>query len=562
MKYLLTIVFILSIFLIGCDQKTDETAEGVTQQSEGIEMLKEKIAKFAPTELNYDAGTLDERQKVVVEKLYYAAKIMDDLFLDQVYSRNNEIKASLMAEDTEEAKYQLELFEIMFGPFDRLEHEAPFYGTEEKPLGANYYPEDITKEEFENWIKNNPDDEKAFTSEFTMIRRENDKLVAIPYSEYYRDQLTEASKLLKEAAEYADNPTLKKYLETRADAFLSNDYFESDMAWMDLEDHDIEIVIGPYEVYEDRLFNYKAAFECFLTIRDIEESEKLEVFKSYLRDMEIHLPIPDEHKNFERGSESPLAVVNEIYTAGDTKAGVQTLAFNLPNDERVRKVKGSKKVMLKNVSEAKFNKLLKPIAEIILEPDQLEYVTFNSFFTHSLMHEMSHGIGPGYITVDGRETEVKKELQETYSTLEECKADILGIYNNIFMIEKGVFPESFENEIWVTALAGVFRSTRFGINEAHGGGEAIIYNYLIEHGGFEFNEETEKVKVNFDKAYDVLKELATKVLMIQAKGDYQAAKDLIAKYVVISPSLGLLQEKLNVLPVDIKPIYEIEQMYN
>ncbi len=541
MKYIIPTLLTAILIFAGCDTQNEK----IGNQSEDIEMVKEQIAKFAPTELNYDASNLDERQKVVVEKLYRAAKIMDEIFLDQVYSKNNEIRADLLLQDTEEAKYQLELFNIMFGPFNRLEHDKPFIGTEKKPLGANYYPEDMTKEEFKQWLKDHPEDEDAFTSEFTVIRRDGEKLVAIPYSEYYKD-----------------NPSLKKYLTTRAVAFQNNDYFESDMKWMDLSEHDIEIVIGPYEVYEDRLFNFKAAFECFLTIRDKEESEKLEVFKSYLRDMEIHLPLPDEHKNFERGSESPLAVVNEIFTAGDTKAGIQTIAFNLPNDERVRKVKGSKKVMLKNVSEAKFNKLLKPISEIVLEPEQLEYVTFNSFFTHSLMHEMSHGIGPGYIKVDGRDTEVKKELQETYSTLEECKADILGIYNNIFMIEKGVFPESFENEIWVTALAGVFRSTRFGINEAHGGGEAIIYNYLIEHGGFEFNEETEKVKVNFEKVGTVLEELANKVLMIQAKGDYQAAKDLIAKYVVVSPSLGLLQEKLNVLPVDIKPIYEIEKMYN
>ncbi|RLC50031.1 MAG: peptidase [Candidatus Cloacimonadota bacterium] len=561
MKYLIITLFIFSLLVAGCDPKTEQAGEEVIQETEGTEMLKEKIAKFAPTELNYDASNLDERQKIVVEKLYHAAKIMDELFLEQVYSKNNEIKTELMVQDSEEAGYQLELFKIMFGPFDRLEHDAPFYGTEKKPLGANYYPEDMTKEEFEKWIADHPDDEKAFTSEFTVIRRDGENLVAIPYNEFYKDKLDEAAKLLIDASEYADNPTLKNYLTTRAVAFQSNDYFESDMAWMDLKDHDIEIVIGPYEVYEDGLFNFKAAFECFLTLRDREESRKLDVFKSYLRDMEIHLPIPDEHKNFERGSESPLAVVNEIFTAGDTKAGVQTLAFNLPNDERVRKVKGSKKVMLKNVSEAKFNKLLKPIAEIIIVPEQLEHVTFNSFFTHSLMHEMSHGIGPGYITVDGRETEVKKELKETYSTLEECKADILGMYNNIFMIEKGEFPESFENEIWVTALAGVFRSTRFGINEAHGGGEAIIYNFLIEKGGFEFNEETEKVKVNFEKVGPALEELATKVLMIQAKGDYQAAKDLIAKYVVLSPSLKLLQEKLNVLPVDIRPIYEIEEMY-
>lgn len=557
MKHIIPFLLITVLIFVGCNTQ-NEQAEN---QSREINMLKKQIAKFVPTELKYDASTLDERQKVVVEKLYRAAKIMDEIFLDQVYSKNNEIKADLMSEDTEEVKYQLELFNIMFGPFNRLEHDAPFIGTDKKPKGANYYPEDMTKEEFNQWLKDHPEDEEAFTSEFTVIRRDGESLVAIPYSEYYKDKLTEVAALLLDAAEIADNPSLKKYLKTRAAAFKSNDYFESDMNWMDLKDHDIEIVIGPYEVYEDGLFNFKAAFECFLTIRDREESEKLEVFKSYLRDMEIHLPIPDEHKNFERGSESPLAVVNEIFTAGDTKAGVQTIAFNLPNDERVRKIKGSKKVMLKNVSEAKYNKLLKPISEIVLVPEQLEYVTFNSFFTHSLMHEMSHGIGPGYISVDGRKTEVKKELQETYSTMEECKADILGMYNNIFMVEKGVFPESFENETWVTALAGIFRSTRFGINEAHGGGNAIIYNFLIEKGGFEFNKESEKVKVNFEKIGPALEELATLVLMIQAKGDYQAAKDLIAKYVVLSPTLKLLQDKLNVLPVDIKPVYEIEKMY-
>ena len=561
MKYLLLSLFTISLILISCDKKTNQTAEEVMDKSEGVDMIEEQIAKFAPTELKYDASILDERQRVVVEKLYYAAKIMDEIFLDQVYSKNYEIRAELMAQDSEEAKTQLELFKIMFGPFDRLEDDKPFFGTGEKPLGANYYPEDMTKEEFEGWIKNHPKDEKAFTSEFTVIRRDGENLIAIPYSEYYKDKLTEAVNLLKEAAEYADNPTLKKYLKTRADAFLSNDYFESDMAWMDLKDHAIEVVIGPYEVYEDKLFNFKAAFECFLTLKDPEESKKLDVFKSYLRDMEIHLPIPDEHKNFERGSESPLAVVNEIFTAGDTKAGIQTIAFNLPNDERVRTAKGSKKVMLKNVQEAKYNKILIPIAEVVLDQEQLEFVTFDAFFNHTLMHEMSHGIGPGFIKIDGRDTEVKKELKETYSTLEECKADILGMYNNIFMIEKGVFPETFENETWVTFLAGTFRSVRFGINEAHGGGNAIIYNYLLEKGAYEYNEETQKVKVNFEKIGPVLEELANLVLMIQAKGDYQGAKDLIAKYVVNSPSMETLRENLSEIPVDIKPVYEIEKMY-
>ncbi len=307
---------------------------------------------------------------------------------------------------------------------------------------------------------------------------------------------------------------------------------------------------------------FKAAFECFLTIEDPAESKKLDVFKNYLRDMEMHLPIPDEHKNMNRGSESPLAVVNEIFTAGDTKSGVQTIAFNLPNDERVRKAKGSKKVLLKNVQEAKYKQILIPIAEIVLDAEQMKYVTFESFFNHTLMHEMSHGVGPGFIKVDGRDTEVKMELKETYSTLEECKADILGMWNNIFMIDKGVFPKTFDKDTYVTFLAGTFRSVRFGINEAHGGGNAIIYNYLLEKGAYEYNETTQKVKVNFEKIGPALQELANMVLMIQAKGDYQGAKDLIAKYVVNSPSLETLRKKLEHLPVDIKPVYEIEKMYN
>jgi len=557
MKYFLITILLVSFFLVGCEKKTEQNKD-----AEDITMLKEKIARFVPTELKYDSSTLDEREKIVVEKLYLASKIMDELFLDQVYSKNYEIRKSLMeqaASGSEKAKLELELFTIMFGPFDRLDHDAPFIGTEKKPLGANFYPEDMTKEEFESWTKNNPGDEKAFTSEFTVIRRQEGKLVAIPYSEYWKDKLTEASKLLKEAAEYADNPTLKKYLNSRADAFLSNDYYQSDMDWMDMKDHKIEIVIGPYEVYEDGMFNFKAAFESFLTIEDPVESAKLDVFKKYLRDMEIHLPIPDAHKNFNRGSESPLAVVNEVFTGGDTKSGVQTLAFNLPNDERVRQAKGSKKVLLKNVQEAKYKQILIPIAELVLDAEQMKYVTFESFFTHTLMHEMSHGIGPGFIKVDGRDTEVKKELKETYSTMEECKADILGMYNNIFMIEKGVFPETFANETWVTFLAGTFRSVRFGINEAHGGGNAIIYNYLLEKGAYEYNAETQKVKVNFEKIGPALQELANIVLIIQAEGNYQGAKDLIAKYVVNSPSMETLRKKLEHLPVDIKPVYEIEK---
>ncbi len=554
MKNKIYLFLLFSLLIISCSEKKEPLKE-----NKEITMLKNKINQFAKTEIKYDESLLDAKQKIVVQKLYKAAKIMDDIFLEQVYSKNFEIKERLEKSTDPVDKLRLEYFNIMFGPFDRLEHDKLFIGNKPKPLGANFYPEDMTKEEFNNWLQNHPQDKNKFTNEFTVIRRKDKNLVAIPYSEFYKKKLSKAAGLLREAAAAAENQSLKKYLTLRAKAFETNDYYESDMAWMDLKNHTIEVVIGPYEVYEDALFNYKASFECFLTIVDPVETKKLKRFASYLNDMEKNLPIPNKYKNFNRGSESPIMVVQEIFGGGDTKAGVQTLAFNLPNDERVRKAKGSKKVMLKNLHEAKFEKLLKPIAKIVLAEDQLKYVTFNGFFNHTLMHEMSHGIGPGFIEINGRKTEVKKELKETYSKIEECKADILGMYNNIFMIKHNEFPKEFEKEMWVTFLAGTFRSVRFGVNEAHGGGNAIIFNYLLEKGGYEFDSKTEKVRVNFDKIYPALKELATKVLTIQATGDYNASLALIKQYGIESNTIRLLVSKLTDLPVDIKPEYQIEK---
>ncbi len=547
------VLFLFGLLLVMCSRSNEP------ERKAKMEQLNKRINKFVETKLTYDHNLLNERQKKVVEKLYKASKIVDEIYLDQVYSRNKEIRAQLQSSDDPMDKLTLEYFNIMFGPFDRLDHNKPFYGTQEKPLGANFYPEDMTKQEFEQWIKDHPEDEKAFTSEFTVIRRQDGKLVAIPYSEYYKGQLTLMSNLLKEAAQYADNPSLKRYLLARAKAFLTNDYFESDMAWMDLKDNLIEVVIGPYEVYEDELFNYKASFESFLTLKDPEASKKLEMFASYLDDIERNLPNPESQKNFNRGSESPIVVVQEIFSAGDTKAGVQTLAFNLPNDERVREAKGSKKVMLKNMHEAKFENLLKPIAKRVIVPDQLEYVTFDGFFNHTLMHEISHGVGPGTLVINGRKTDVKKELKETYSKIEECKADVLGMYNNIFMIKKGVYPESFAKETWVTFLAGIFRSIRFGINEAHGAGNSIIYNYLLEKGAYEYDPSIKAVRVKFDKIYDAVKDLAHELLIIQGTGDYQGAKKLIEKYAVESPSMHDMRIKLTDLPVDIRPVFQIEE---
>jgi len=371
--------------------------------------------------------------------------------------------------------------------------------------------------------------------------------------------LQPAAELLKEASELAENPSLKKFLRSRAEAFLSNDYFQSDMDWMDLKDHSIEVVIGPYEVYEDALFGYKASYEAFVTIVDKKESEKLRKVASYLKEMEMHLPIPDEYKNFERGSASPIVVVNEVFTGGDTKAAVQTTAFNLPNDERVRQAKGSKKVMLKNIARAKFDKCWIPIVNVVLAPQDLKRISFDAYFNHVLMHEMSHGLGPGIIVKNGVKTTVNKELKETYSTIEEAKADILGIYNLIFLVDKGVFPRELGEKVYASYLGGIFRSIRFGINEAHGGANAIAINYLLEKGGFVYDPKSEKFGVNYAKIEDAVRALAHDLLMLQALGDYEGAKQFIEKYRFLSPELRNALKKLENVPIDIYPIYAVEK---
>ncbi len=502
--------------------------------------------------------TITENEKKALDLIVKAAQYMDKIFLEQVYSKNKALEVELMKQEIPDYAVLREFFKIHFGPFDRLENNKPFINLKEnKPAGANFYPSDMTKEEFEAYIKVHPEDENAFTAERTVIRRQDGKLAAVPYAVAYKEFLDPAAKLLKEAAQYIENPSLKKYLISRADAFVSDDYYQSDIDWVLMKDHKIEVVIGPYEVYEDGLFGYKASFESFVTLVDEGESKKLEVLGTYLNDMERNLPIDDQYKNFARGKSSPIMVVNEVFTAGDTKAGVQTTAYNLPNDERVRESTGSKKVMLKNIAQAKFEKCWIPIVKEVLAEADLPFCSFDSYFNHVLMHEMAHGLGPGNIEKDGKKTSVNKELKELYSTIEEAKADIVGLYCYQYMLEKGIFTKELEKNIYVTYLGGIFRSVRFGIDAAHGGGNAIQLNYILEKGGFSYDDKNARFKLNTDKIKDNVKQLAHDILMIQALGDYNKAKEMIDKYRIISPQLKQALDRLTHVPVDIKPIYAI-----
>jgi len=514
--------------------------------------VETELNKLAPVALECDLSGLSALDKKTLAKVVEASRVLDDLFLEQVYVDNHAILKKL--ENSGEKDY-LDLFKIMFGPWNRIDHDKPFLIKKKKPLGAGFYPEDMSKEEFQNYIKENPALEKDFTSTFTIIKRRDGKLAAIPYHVAYKNKVEKVSKLLKQAASLTDDPTLKKFLDLRADAFLTDDYFQSDMAWMDLSSN-LEIVIGPYEVYEDNLFNYKASYESFVCIVDQEEIAKLAAVSKYLNAMEAHLPIADKYKNFSRGSSSPIKVVQEVFSGGDTKAGVQTTAFNLPNDERVREAKGSKKVMLKNIARAKYDKCWIPIVKTILAEKPLQNVSFDAYFTHVLMHEMSHGLGPGNIILNGKKTTVQKELKELYSTIEECKADVLGIYNMKFMMDKGVLPKDMEYSMYASYLGGMLRSIRFGIGEAHGGGVAIQFNYYSEKGAFK-TDANGKLDVDTEKIYPAVTSLAHELLTIQARGDYNAARALIKKYRVISPVLQKCIDQLQDVPIDIRPSFPV-----
>jgi len=583
-KWILVLLLVSLVFAGGCGKK-DETANEpakednvsetqVTEQKTptadssiiadyaDIAAIKNEIVKLAPVEIACDDSGLTENQKKCLRLIVKAAQYMDQIFMVQVYDKNLAIFAALNANKDNNPDYPilLDWFKVNFGPFNRLDHHKPFINKNvNKHKGANFYPEDMTPEEFENHIKTNPADEPAFTSNFTVIRRQDGKLVAIPFSEAYKNYLEPAAKLMKEAAELADNPTLKKFLVSRADAFASNDYYQSDIDWMDLKDHDIEVVIGPYEVYEDEIFGYKAAFESFVTIVDKKASETSAVMAKYLVEMEKNLPIDEKYKNFNRGKSSPIMVVNEVFTAGDTKAGIQTTAFNLPNDERVREAKGSKKVMLKNIAEAKFQNCWIPIVKEVLSEQDLPFVSFDAYFNHVLMHEMAHGVGPGLITKDGKATSVNKELKDLYSTIEEAKADIVGVWSFLLMIEKGEFPKEMEKNLYISYLGGTFRSIRFGINEAHGGGVAIQFNYMLEKGAFVYDEPTGRYSVDLTKIKDAVKQLSHDLLVIEANGDYDAAKALIEKYRKLTPELEKALEKVKHVPTDIRPVYAIEK---
>ncbi len=536
------------------DAVADGEQAGAESDAPSAEKLRAMRDQFAVVDMNPDTSFLSDEERAVINKLNQVGNLMSEIYLRQRSEMNPVWREEIAASDIENKKLVLDLFDLHFGPWDTLDHNKPFYGDTPMPEGAAFYPSDMTRDEFEDWLKAHPEDEEAFTSGYTVIRRDGDRLVAIAYSDHYREWLEPAAALMREAAEITTNESLKRFLSLRAESFLNDDYFESEMAWMDLEGP-IEAAIGPYEVYTDNLFGYKTAFEAFITVKNPEESAALAKYKHFLRDMEANLPVDESYKNFKRGFESPIAAADQVHGGGDNVPGVQTIAFNLPNDERVREAKGAKKVILNNVLGAKFDRILNPMAEAVLVDDQAGLLVKKYMTNETLFHELAHSLGPGSIIKDGEETTVSAELKELYTQTEEGKADVMGAYNILYMMERGELPVAEKENFLATYFVGLFRAMRFGVNEAHGRGAAFQYRYFKEADAFEWDKAEEKFRLNFPVLEQAISDLTRDIVIVQGDGDYDKAKAFLDKYAKLDENAKHIIASLTFLPVDIQPIY-------
>lgn len=548
----------LSMMLISGCGGGDAGAPGGADEPSAAER---RLAQFAPTTITFDDSLLDANQRTVFAKLVEASRHLDDAFKLQYWRDNAHPEEVLPAGTSEEADAIRAYYRIMYGPWDELESDEPFLDVGRKPEGAGFYPEDLTREEFDTWIEEHPDDREAFTSGYTVIRRTDDGgLEAVPYSEAYRAQLEPAAQALREAAAAADNPSLKTFLEKRAAALLSDEYYDSEVAWMRLEDNLIDPTLGPYEVYEDGLFGQKTSFESFIGLKDPGASEQLARLEGFLPDLERALPIPDEHKYLDRPFTSPISVVDLVYAAGEAGKGVQTIAFNLPNDPKVREEEGSKKVMLRNVIQAKFDKILKPIAEEVLVTEQADRIGPDPYFTRVLMHELSHGLGPDYVTGKPDVT-VNQALKDRYSAIEEAKADAVGTHSLGVLTDRGEYDENFRQEIYIDHVADMFRCIRFGATEAHGLGCLTQLNYLLQKGAITYDAETGKFAADLEAMPGVMSDLAAQYLLIEATGDYEGAGQFLERYGTMPPEVQDALDRLaGRVPVDLDPQYAVTDM--
>lgn len=522
----LFIAIAIFFLMTSCSNNSSTTLENESMS------IDDRLAQYTPFELNADMSELSENQKEMISLLIDAAGAMEEVFWMQAYGNREQLMNSL--ESDEERRFA----EINYGPWDRLNGNEPFVeGVGPKPLGANFYPADMTKEEFEDWDSDTKD------GLYTIVRRDDTGgLVTIPYHQAFSVQHRYAADKLREAADIAEEPGLKKYLELRAEALLSDEYQESDMAWLDMKDNEIEVVIGPIETYEDRLYGYKAAHETFVLIKDMEWSERLSKYAEVLPDLQRGLPVPDEYKTEEPGTDSDLNAYDAVYYSGDANAGSKTIAINLPNDEEVQLAKGTRRLQLKNSMQAKYDKILVEIADLLIVADQRQYLTFDAFFSNTMFHEVAHGLGIKN-TIDGSGT-VREALKEHSSALEEGKADVLGLYMISELRKDGTVTDGNIEDNYTTFVASIFRSIRFGTSSAHGMANLIRFNYFVENGAIQYDESERAYRVDFNRIEEVTNQLSEQILIFQGDGDYNGVDAFVEEYGEVGSGLQNALDRL------------------
>jgi Peptidase family M49 len=548
---------VLAVLLLtgaACATTGAEAPETAATVDRGYDLAAQR-AKIARIAMSPNTAFLSAEEKAVVNDLIEAAGLMSEIYLRQRHVDNPRIRAEIARSQHPQKAALLDMFDLHFGPWDTLAENHPFYGGEAMPPGAGFYPADLSKADFDRYLAENPGEKAALTDPYTVVRRKSGRLVAVPYSVEYRQWLEPAARLLERAAGRTSNPSLRKFLNLRAKAFRTNDYYESELAWMDLSGTPIEIVIGPYEVYTDTLYGTKTAFEAFVTVQDPKESGALGHYKALLPDMERNLPVEEKYKNFSRPFASPILVADQVHGGGDNVPGVQTIAFNLPNDERVREAKGAKKVILANVLGAKYDRILAPMAQLVLVPEQARLVTRKYMTNETLFHELSHSLGPGTIMVGGRQTTVNAELKDVYSASEEAKADVMGMWNILYMMRRGELPAAEKEQALATYFAGIFRAVRFGIDEAHGRGAAMQYSYLKEKGAFRFDQGQKRFRVDYGRMEKAIGDLVGELVGLQGDGDYAGTKAWFDKYARLDGEAEAVLASTGHIPVDIQPDY-------
>lgn len=522
-----------------------------------IKDIDERLSRLVQVPMAFDAAGMPARQKELLKALVQAAELLHTAYLHQAYSPGIALRDSLAKLSDETSKKLYRLVVRNGGPFDKMEDFKNFLGTFEKLPGAGYFPPDLTKEEFERYVAAHPATADAFMSPYTVIRRSGDSLVAVPYHVEYAEWIKPSSELLMKASTLTDNASLSKFLASRAKALMSDDYYESDCDWIDLKDHDVDLVFGPYEVYEDGLMNIKASYEATIGVRDREESAKLDAYTSHLDELEQNLPHEAKYKRSIKGLASPMVIVTDIIRAGDIATGYQPVAANLPNDPKVQTTKGTKKTFWKNMMKARVEKIIEPVGREVIASDQIEFITPQGVFNVVLMHELCHALGPQYVHGSNDKVPVNQGLKELYSAIEEGKADVAGLHSIKYFIDHGIMPKEMERVHYVSYLASLFRTIRFGTSEAHGKAAITELNFLWDRQGIRQDPVTKKWSVNFEKIGPAISEIAKILLEFEASGDYPGAENFFRKWSSTPPEISSSLSNLSHVPVDVEPVYSI-----